>query len=733
MSAKSGELKRGSGGLVSALLGVQLDQPFFWFGFETDENIAKSLLQKSADVEKNLEIRPVVLEKSLYESYYDRFSNDVLWPLFHYEGNHVFFRRQDWESYTEANRRMAEEILKIAEANDTVWIHDFHFLLLGQMLKEANPDLKIGFFLHTPFPSSEIFRQLPVREEVLRAMLRFDLIGFHEHSYLRHFTVCLKTQLGIESTFFKAETGDHVVHLGVYPISIDIQGFKKKSSAPKIAQLSEKFRQTIRSPFLVLGIDRLDYSKGLELKLRGFRRLLQKFPDLRGQVNLLQVAVPTRVKVPSYIRLKKDIDRLVGTINGEFGKPGYTPVQYIFNSVSEAELLALYKRSDCALITSKRDGMNLVAMEYTVAQDPDNPGVIVLSEFAGAASLLGQAIFINPWDEDSIADALYQAYTMPSDEKRERLEGLQDMLSKYSATEWAKSFLRDLDSSRIRPPKRPLARLCAATKDTYGRIFEKVRQAEKCHLILDYDGTLCPLQKRPELAVLSETQKARLQKLGDSFSIHIVSGRSREFLDAQFPESPFHLVAEHGAFRRLPGSEWKSRISSDIQSWFNEIEKIMQDYSERVPLSFVEKKSASLVWHFRQSPPDFAAFQARKLDDELQIGFSNLPVSVTIGSKIVEARAIECNKGSFLRWLLESEPAESSFVCLGDDHTDEDMFRALDTRGISIKVGHGETAAHCRIPTQEEVLPFLEELVALRGKGFEPVALPTSKAPAERP
>lgn len=702
---------RGSGGLVSALLGVKLEQPFYWIGFETDEKSAKQLEEKSGQINPHLRLKAVVLSKKLYDSYYDRFANDVLWPLFHYEGQHVFFHREHWESYVQANQRMADAILEVANDGDSVWIHDFHFMLLPEMLKQARPSLDVGFFLHTPFPSSEIFRQLPVREHLLKAMTYCNLIGFHEHSYLRHFTVSLKAHLGIDSSFFRAELGGHTLQLGVYPISIDDQSLKAKSLSPEVTELTAEYRRKIGAKFLILGVDRLDYTKGLELKLRGFRRLLQKYPELQGQVSLLQVAVPTRTKVPSYIRLKREIDQLVGTINGEFGKPGYTPVDYIFNSVSEADLLALYRRAECLLVTSKRDGMNLVAMEYAVTQDEEHPGSVVLSEFAGAASLLGEALFINPWDEDSIADALHRSYVMPAEERAERSRILQNILSKYSATQWAQGFLRDLDKTAAKASRRQTTLLLPRTG--FLEIAERVKQAPRVRIMLDYDGTLVPLQKRPELAVLTELFRENLLKLNKVAPVHILSGRTKDFLDRQFPDAPFPLAAEHGAFYKHDG-EWRSRITSDLRSWMSEVKRVMSSYTEYVPFSFVEQKEAALTWHFRVSPEDFASYQARKLDEELQVGLANAPVSVTMGSKIVEAKAIECDKGSYLRWLLEEDNDESLFICIGDDRTDEDMFRALGQRGISIKVGEGSTTAGFRVGRQEDVLPLLNQILHWR-------------------
>lgn len=720
IDAKTGQIQRGSGGLVSALLGVDLENPFWWMGFETQADSARSLSEQSAKVSTNLRLHPVLLDPKLYDRYYDRFCNDVLWPLFHYESQHTFFQRDNWQAYVEVNQIMADEVLKIAVAGDSIWIHDFHFMLLPEMLKNANPNLRVGFFLHTPFPSHEMFRQLPVRESVLKAMVRCDLVGFHEHSYLRHFSVSLKAQLGIDSSFFKAQIGNHTLNLGVYPISIDTAGLKVKAASDPISEQTRVYEDTIKSSFMILGVDRLDYTKGLELKLKGIRRALQKYPELRGQLNFLQIAIPTRVKVPSYIRLKRQVDQLVGQINGEFGQPGYTPVSYIFNSVNETQLLALYRRAEAVLISSKRDGMNLVAIEYAISQSIEEPGVLIVSEFAGVASLLGQALIINPWDEDSIADNIYRAYKMPIDERRERLQDLQDLLSKYSASQWAHSFLEDLEKASIVPLMRIVEQMPSKRSEWPKEFSERLRKCHKISLVLDYDGTVVQIEQRPELAVLSTVQREFLQQLQKHADIIIVSGRTKEFLDQQFENCPFTLAAEHGAFLKAPSSPWQNRISSNIQSWFNDVKNVMSSYAERVPLSFVELKEAALVWHYRQSPPGFAAFQARKLDDELQVGLANQPVSVTMGNKIVEAKAVECNKGSLLRSIMQNETEDTLFICLGDDRTDEDMFQVIEKRGISIKVGEGMTSANYRLASQGDVSIFLGELLLATGQKTAP-------------
>lgn len=707
---ENNELKRGSGGLVSALLGVNLAEPFTWMGFETSKEQGELFKKNSASIQKNLLIEPVIIEKQLYDAYYDEFCNDVLWPLFHYESQHAFFKQEAWEAYIKANKLMAEGILKITKDNDNIWIHDFHFFLVPKILKEKNPNLKVGLFLHTPFPSAEIFRQLPVREELLGNVIFADLIGFHEHSYLRHFTVSMKAHLGIDSSFFKARIGNHILHLGVYPISIDSIGLKEKAESQRVVEQTEEYYNSIKSEYLILGVDRLDYSKGLKLKLRGFKKLLSKYPELVGKVNLLQVAIPTRVNVPSYIHLKNEIDKLVGEINGEFGKPDYNPVSYIYNSVTEEELLSLYRRSQAMLITSKRDGMNLVSMEYCISQNMENPGTLILSEFAGAASLFGSALIINPWNEDSIADSIYQSYNMNRVEKVERMKGIQDILTKYSASKWAKNFLQDLEGTHEEGNNDQAIKMLPELTNWPQEMKKVLHKYKKIKLFLDYDGTLVGFKSKFQDASISLEMVNIIKELSGVMEVSIISGRSAEFLDSQFNLLDIEMAAEHGAYYKDSKRDWVCRVTSDTSTWFPEVIKVMSSYTDKVPLSSIEIKNSSVVWHYRQSPDDFATFQARKLDDELQACLSNQPVAISIGSKIVEAKATECNKGDYIRFRMSQEGDDTLFICIGDDKTDEDMFQMAKDKGLTIKIGNEETVAQFRLEKQSDVFAFLKGL-----------------------
>ncbi|MCB0359833.1 MAG: trehalose-phosphatase, partial [Bdellovibrionales bacterium] len=576
-------------------------------------------------------------------------------------------------------------------------------------------------FSHVPFPSSEIFRQLPVRREVLEGIVHADLIGFHDYSYLRHFCSSLSQVLGVESSMLSVRWRDHEARLGVFPVSIDVPGFKEQASRPGVRRIQKALQRGQSVEKLILGVDRLDYIKGVELKLRTFRRLLELNPEFRGKVGLLQLAVPTRTDVPGYIQLKFEIDQLVGEINGEFGTPNYAPVQYMFTSVPFEQLLALYRLADVLLVTSKRDGMNLVALEYIVTQRSNDPGVVVLSEFAGAISTLSHVIRINPWDVDGTAEAVRDGLRMERNERVRRHRTMMQFLDSYHATHWAESFMKSLGRPSAESAGEHTIDLTRGSAARQAR--ERIRQllADQDLLIfLDYDGTMVPIAEKPELATLSPAAKERFARLVSLAHVDavVVSGRDSEFLEQQLAGIPVSVAAEHGAqFAFRPGSDWKRLVHGEKRRWRAITRRIMSDYTARVPGSFIERKRFGLCWHYRQSPQEFAAYQARKLKRDLDIALANLPVSVIAGRRVLEVRAGGADKGSFVRWYLENHPEmrRRTIIAIGDDRTDEDIFAAVRRPSVTIRVGAAPTSAEYRIESQTQVLELLEEFSSYGG------------------
>ncbi len=706
---KSGELVKASGGLVSAIEGINPLHKKTWLGIAHEE-----ITQEECNQLKNEEYKPVFISPELYDIYYNKISNGVLWPIFHYEGSLIQFSRREWEKYIEVNRIIAENIALVADEKDLIWIHDFHFFLVPRFLRELRPELKTGFFLHIPFPSSEVFRQLPSRKEILEGVLESDLIGFQDYSYLRHFCNSCKGLLDLDSNMLFIDYKGRKVNLGVFPVSIDTEKFIKASSSKEVNIILEKYKSEKNYKYLLLGVDRLDYIKGIIIRLKAFRELLSLYPDMRGEISLLQVSVPTRQDVTDYIELKTKVEILISEINGEFGKPNYVPIQYLYSSVSFNELVALYKLADAALITSRRDGMNLVALEYIASQDEDNPGVVILSEFTGASSVLSHSIGVNPWDIEGTAHKIYYAVKMEKNEKIFRNKQMQKYLKKYNSSQWAESFTESLQNTTKFKQNKEQKTISFRNKILPEEL--KIDKENELLVFLDYDGTLVPIQNTPEQAVLSSETFELLKNVLKNEKIHIVivSGRNGDFLTKQFKDLNISIAAEHGAkFYHTEKKEWHSLVLSDKDSWFPSAEKIMNDYSSRVPGSFVEVKEFGLAWHYRLSPSEFGSYQAKKLKDELETGLANLPVTVLFGNKVVEARVIEANKGFFIKWYLETEKNKNeTIIAIGDDITDEEMFLPLLNIGINIKVGlNGNSIAKYRFKLQKEVYDFFRFLI----------------------
>ncbi|PIQ29192.1 hypothetical protein COW36_17610 [bacterium (Candidatus Blackallbacteria) CG17_big_fil_post_rev_8_21_14_2_50_48_46] len=706
-----GQLSRASGGLVTALSGVHNDADQLWVGLAPGDMTPEQWAElEPASTQGYF---PVFIEAELYDRSYNGIANDVFWPLFHYEASLIKYDPENWAAYREVNQTLAQTVAEIAQPGDLVWIHDFHLFLLPQMLRQLQPDLKTGFFLHIPFPSSELFRQLPVRHEVLEGILGADLIGFHDYSYLRHFCSALKSVFDLDSNLMNLIWERRNLQLGVYPVSIDTPALLAAAESLETNQVLERYREDKSYRYLILGVDRLDYSKGLLLKLQIFRNLLENCPELQGEVTLLQIAIPTRQDVEEYQKLRAQMEQLVGEINGKFSRPNYVPVQYMYTSIGFHELLALYRLADVLLVTSQRDGMNLVAMEYLVSQNAENPGSIVLSEFTGASSVLSGALVINPWDTQKASRSLEKALALPLEQRQQRHRSMLKFLSGYTASDWAAGFMETLaQAGEMAPSLRQ--RSLKSREEMQKELAPYFEQP--LLLFLDYDGTLVPIEDRPEKAVLSTMTFGLLAHLAQNRKVEvvIVSGRPAEFLNSQFQDLPIALAAEHGAAFYHPIEKvWESQVWSDKDSWYASAEQHMADYALRVPESFLERKAFSLAWHYRLSPPAFAQYQARKLKEELESGFSNLPVTVLAGKKVVEVRVVEANKGYFVRNYLAQHGAEEQdyqILAIGDDTTDEEMMAALPDSALTFRVGEGESRARYRLRNQDAVLTLLELL-----------------------
>lgn len=440
-------LSQSAGGLATALDSIWRTAHGLWVGWAgaVDSETAASLLQKAARG-RPYSFKGVPLTRDEISKFYSGFANEIIWPLFHDMPSRCVFDPEYWEVYQRVNRRFAQAAAEVANSKDLIWAHDYHLMLMGRYLRETGSAARAGFFLHIPFPAPDIFEKLPWRKSILRSMLHYHLLGFQTERDRYNFLSCLE-RIVPEATSFRDDPYNTVVlegqqtRVGTFPISIAFEEFANHAASHEVEIGAKQFRHELNNKFLVLGVDRLDYTKGIPERLRAFRILLRRYPELRHRVTLVQVVVPSREEIPNYKELRREVELLVSQINGEFTESGWVPIHYMHRNLTRKQLLTYYRAADILIVTSLKDGMNLVAKEFCAAQ-VDECGVIVISEFTGAAAELQHgALVVNPNDLAGIAEAIYRACVMPVEEKRSRMRLLRDIVRTYNVQSWADAFL----------------------------------------------------------------------------------------------------------------------------------------------------------------------------------------------------------------------------------------------------------------------------------------------------
>jgi trehalose 6-phosphate synthase/phosphatase len=700
---------RSSGGLATGLDGPHSRSGGIWIGWPGSlEGLGAAA---RADVERRLaELRlaPVALSADEVARYYEGYANGVLWPLLHYSVARLPAVVSDLEAYEAVNARFADAVAERWREGDVVWVHDYQLMLVPKLLRERIPGARIGFFLHIPFPSSEIFRVLPRRERLLEGVLGADLVGFHAPAYVRHFASSALRLLGAPTRVDRIAWEGRDVRIGVFPMGVDAARFDETARSEDVRALVESHRAAGMQ--LLVGVDRLDYTKGIPRRLLAFETLLRHHPELRERVRLVQVAVPSRENVEAYREYRDEVDALVGRIHGEFATPDWSPIHYLYRALAFEEVVALYRAADAALVTPLRDGMNLVAKEFVAAR-PDEDGVLVLSEFAGAAAELAEAVLVNPYDVEATAEAMHRALTMPADERQTRMVHLRARVARHDVHWWARTFLGALEAADG-PARADVAPSPRAAVDA---AVARAADAARACLLLDYDGTLIPFARTPDLArpdaELCELL-ARLAALPGT-SVHVVSGRRRSTLERWLGALAVGLHAEHGYWSRRPGGEWTSLDPGDT-SWREPVRSILRDFSERTPGSLVEEKTVGFAWHWRGAEPELGDEQARELSLHLSTLLSSAPVELLPGDKVLEVRPHGVNKGQVVRGILEGGERGALLVALGDDRTDEDLFAAVPADGISVHVGPAPSGASLRVPDVRAARRLLARVAAER-------------------
>ena len=703
------DVQRSTGGLATGLQGPHEQSDGLWIGWlgAAEELGPERQAQLDAKLAA-MRLVAVPLPADLVTRYYEGFSNGVLWPLFHYLLEQVPLQVSDWDAYVEANERFADVVAAHYRPGDLIWVHDYQLLLLPELLRRRIPEARIGFFLHIPFPSEELFRTLPSRERLLEGILGADLIGFHTAAYLRHFATSLIDILGIAVDIDRVQLPLREVRLGVFPMGIDAASFSTTAADPAVEAESMAIRGD-GSVRVLVGIDRLDYTKGIPRRLLAYERLLHAHPELQERVRLIQVAVPSRTGVGAYQDFRTLVDQLVGRINGEFGTPRWVPVHYIFRALSESDLVALYLAADVMLVTPLRDGMNLVAKEF-IASRNDGDGVLVLSEFAGASSELAEALRVNPYDVEGAAEVYYRALTMPSEERHARLAPLRSRVRTFDVHRWVASFLEQLEESTpIAPPRGQPAGTQAARE----ALSKRLAETDGLLLLLDYDGTLVPFAATPDLARPDAGLVTLLGAVAarPDTEVHVVSGRARDALDHWLGHLSVWLHAEHGFWSRAPNSpEWVPAAEPG-GSWREPVLAILRDITARTPGSLIETKAAAVAWHYRMADPEIGARRANELRLHLNQVLSNQPVEILPGHRLLEIRPYGIHKGRIVAQLSSERLGGTTVVAIGDDRTDEDLFAALPADAITIRVGPGPTRARFRLEGISAVRAFLQTLV----------------------
>ncbi len=663
-------------------------------------------MQLQNNILKKINFDAWELSKKQIERYYLGFCNETIWPLFHYFPVRTIFEERYWNTYKQVNEIFCEEIVKFAGSGDTIWVHDYQLMLLPTLLRERVAEVDIGFFLHIPWPSFELFRLLPWRREILNGILGADLIGFHAYDYVRHFLSSVCRITGIDHTVSRLSVGNRVVKVDAFPMGIDYEKYAGAINKTDVKKEAERIIGKVGKRKIILSVDRLDYTKGIVQRLEAFDWFLSQNPQYKGKVTLIMVAVPSRTGVEDYRLLRAKLERLVGRVNGEHGTLGYMPVWYLYRFLPFDMITALYNVADVALVTPLRDGMNLIAKEF-IATKADGKGVLILGEMTGAASELGEALIVNANDKAAIVRAIKTALEMPLPEQMERNKAMQQRLMRYDVRRWSSDFIAALADIKKTQDELSVRRLSRSVEQ---QLVDDYASGKKRLLLLDYDGTLVGFKEKPADAGPDEEILSLLKSLASNHKndVVVISGRDKETLTKWLGNINVGLVAEHGAWIRQQGKKWQCAEPA-TDTWKVLIRPVLELYSDRTPGSFVEEKDFALVWHYRRAEPDLGQVRTQELRHALMNLTENLDVGVFEGSKILEIRRLGINKGRAASLWIEKE-SRDFILAAGDDYTDEEMFAVLPDKAYSIKAGSDISKARFNVDTVAEVRALLRQL-----------------------
>lgn len=708
---KQGELiyHPSAGGLATGLKSLDSPKERIWIGWP-GKTVDDELERESITYQFYRDgMVPVFLSQEEVELFYEGFSNKTIWPHFHYFTQYTVYKDRYWETYKKVNQDFADVVAKNIRKDDMVWVHDYQLMLVPGILRKQFPDLAIGFFLHIPFPSYEIFRTLPWREELLEGITGADQIGFHTFGYMRHFLSAAYRITGYEHSFGKLMIDNRIANVDVFPMGIDYEKYAHPEEEEMVLEEVKYIKDYSQRQKLIISIDRLDYSKGIPQRIKAYELFLRKNPKYQGKVSLILIVVPSRSNVDQYKHLKVEIDELVGRINGAYGTFNWIPIRYYYRSFPFNSLIALYRSSQIALITPLRDGMNLVAKEFIASKEESKRGVLILSEMAGAASDLPEAMIINPNDVSDIERALVEALEMDEEEQEKALVEMQKRLSLYNVKHWANNFIKQLTEVKKMQKDRQTKLL---SDKSIGKILTHYKEASSRLLLLDYDGTLIGFKNDPNAAKPDEAllEDLRLLKKSKDTTAVIISGRDRYTLGEWFGNTGIEIISEHGVWL-WNGDEWELN-ENVMASWKPTIMPLLENLVQRTPGSFIEEKDYTLAWHYRRIDNELGANRVREIRDELIYLTANHNLQVLEGNKVVEIRNAGVHKGKAAGLWLHKKKWDF-ILAIGDDHTDEDTFAAVPPSAYTIKVGLAQTQAKFKVRSVEEARELIHQMARL--------------------
>lgn len=694
------------GGLATGLGSIYKRKGNIWIGWPgyipENEKEKKVITERLSE----MSLIPIFLSQDQLKGYYEGFSNEILWPIFHYRLSYAIYNESYWSTYKEVNELFLSRVAELqVSSKDEIWVHDYQLMLLPNLIREHNRELSISYFQHIPFPPDEVFRCIPWRDELLQGLLGADLIAFHTFADAKHFRDACVNLLELSYANHRLHMRDRDIFVEVFPMGIDFHKFNELAQTKEVQKKAKQIKESFDNKKLIVSVDRLDYSKGILMRLHGYEKLLKTYPKLHKKVVLYMLVVPSRDTVEQYKHLLDEIDRLVGHINSVYGDNEWRPIAYFYTSIPLKDLSALYLASDICIVSSLRDGMNLVCKEYVATKAHQKDGVLILSELAGASKELTDSLLINPNSANDIMQALHLALHMPVNERRKRMENNAEIVQKFNIHHWIRIFFirfREIKAAQKRHITKKI------THKVRSELLEQYTQAKNRLLFLDYDGTLVGFQKDTGKAVPTAETFALLKNLHqkEGNQLIMVSGRSYHELDSWFSDKVDYLIAEHGSWTTFPNKQWQSKPGLNTR-WKIPVKRIMNRFTNLTPGAHIEEKSFSLAWHYRRAEAGHAQMRVKELIERLRYLLTQYDLALLEGNKVIEVKNSGLNKGSATSEITKA--CDSDFIlAIGDDVTDEDMFYALPATAVTIKVGSEHSAARYYVESQEDAVELLK-------------------------